>query len=183
MILKKIWQSSRFFVILYALVLLGGMTAMVFNWEYPLQTMATIWPILISAYTVLDRFVDIKTTQNLPKGKMSFGDLNKLRFIIFLCLVLFGVSFVYTRFAKQDFCMAEFGTAFGAAIVTYISGNKIIKGYKFSSPDKDKDGIPDEIQEEYYKWERLKKKEGVSEEFISFDYFLDENEELRKKLK
>lgn len=182
MALQKIWHSSRFIVTLYALITLGGMVSMIFNWEFPITTMATMWPILVSGYTVLDRFVDIKTTQNLPKGQMSMGELAKLRFIIFLCLVLFAASFVLTKISGTSFCMVEFATAFGAACVTFVCGNKIIKGYKFTSPDDDKDGIPDSVQEEYYKWERKQRKDGVSEEFINFAYFLDEHEGLKNKI-
>lgn len=178
----KIWHSSRFFVILYALVLAFGMTGMYFNYEFPLKTMATFWTVLIAAYTALDRFVDVKNTTQLPKGNMSMGDLNKLRFIIIICLLLFFESWFLTKLSGSNFEMAEFGAAFASSVITYVTGNKLVKGFKFTAPDKNKDGIPDLIEEEYYEWERQQRKNGVSEEYINLGYFLDEHKELKEKI-
>lgn len=178
----KIWRSSRFFVILYAIVLALGMLGMKFNYEFPLATMATFWTVLIAAYTALDRFVDVKNTTELPKGSMSMGDLSKLRFIILVCLLLFFESWFLTKMSGDNFEMAEFGAAFASSIITYVAGNKLIKGFKFSAPDDNHDGIPDAIEEEYYKWERQQRKNGVDKEFINLEYFLDEHEELKDKI-
>lgn len=180
--LQKFWQTSRFFVILYALVLAFGMVAMKFNFEFPLETMATWWWILLCAYTALDRVVDIINTKNCSKGQMAMGDLIKLRFMIYLSLALFIEAFTLTKIASANFCLEQFGVAFAGAVTTYTSGNKLVKGFKFTGADDNKDSIPDAIEEEYYKWERQQRKEGVEEQFINLGYFLDEHPELKDKI-
>jgi len=186
--LVKFWRGSRFFVILYAATLLAGMILTYFKFEFPIKTLATIWPILISIYIGLDRVVDIRTTQTLTTGQMSFGDLSKLRGIIFLCFGLFCASVVLTKIGKANiYEMDEFAVAFAMSIVLYVGGNKAVKSFKFSGPDKNLDGLPDkyedEIKEKYEQWARTQRKNGVEEKFVTMEYFFDENPELKEKIR
>lgn len=180
--LQKIWHASRFFVILYSAVLLVSMFLKQLSWEVPLETLAMYWPILITVYTGLDRFVDVMNTKNCASGQVKLGDLAKLRFIIVECLLLLGYSVYCTRLTNGNFEQDQFATAFALSVITFVGGNKVVKGFKFSGPDEDKDGIPDAVQEEYYKWERQQRKDGIDEKFITLAYFLDEHEELKSKI-
>lgn len=181
--LQKIWRASRFFVVLYSAVLLASMFLRQISWEVPLETLAMYWPILITAYTGFDRVVDAINTKNCVSGQVKLGDLAKLRFIIAECLLLLCCS-VYCKHLSPDasFEMEQFASAFALSIITYTVGNKVVKGFKFNGPDEDKDGIPDAVQEEYYKWERQQRKDGVDEKFITLAYFLDEHEDLKSKI-
>lgn len=186
--LIKFWRSSRFFIVLYAWTLAVGIILTFFKFEFPLKTLATVWPFLISVYVGLDRVIDVRTTQTLATGQMSFGDLAKLRGIIFLCFSLFGLSVAFTKLGKANvYEMDEFAVAFAMSVILYVGGNKAVKSFKFSGPDKNCDGLPDkyedEIKEEYERWARTQRKNGVDEKFITLSYFFDENPDFREKIR
>ena len=202
---NKFWQSSRFWVFLYAFVMAVIMTLqlilgimqnkeLVFksvtlnnfvNGEVnlPMETLAWCWTALISLFCGFDRFVDIKTTMHLSSGQMSFGDLAKLRAIILVNLVLFIYAVLANFLVDKDFQLTQMAMAFGMSVIIYVSGNKLVKSFKYSGEkDEDGDGIPDSIQEEYEKWVRAQKKNNIDEAYINLDYFLDEREDLKEKL-
>lgn len=200
---KHIWYSSNFWVVLYAIILIllivlqlvlgfldnnliplpEGLTQFVNNQvQLPMAVAAWFWVALISAYCGFDRYVNLKETQHLSMGQMSLGNLSRLRFMMVLSLMVFIFSLASSFAVDKNFELVQFFSAFGSSVLLYISGNKLIKANKFKGEDKDKDGIPDDIQKDYYKWEREQKKNGVEPIFITLDYFLDEHPELYNKV-
>lgn len=198
---KRIWYSSRFWILLYAVALFLTMSFQLFvdlcdlnhlpfelkfiRQEYingearlPLETLSWFWLAIVSLFCGFDRAVDIRETMQLKSGQMSMGDLGKLRGIILISLLLFLYSVFCSLLAKTDFQMAQLASTFGMCTLIYVSGNKAVKMFKYSHlEDKDDDGIPDEYQDKYYKWARQARKEGVDAQFITFDYFMDSIEE------
>lgn len=146
----------------------------------PLQIFSWGWSFIICLYCGSDRFVDVRTTMQLPAGQMSLGDLDKLRKIMCVSLGLLLLATFFSFTSSKDFELEALSLGFVTSIVAYTSGNKFVKAFKFSGKDENKDGIPDEYEKEYYKWKRKQLKEGVDKEFITFDYFLDEYEETDK---
>lgn len=141
------------------------------------------WAALVSLYCGFDRFVDIKTTLSLSSGQMSIGELDKLRKIICGSFFLLCITTLFSFITNKDYQLSSNATAFAMSIIIYVSGNKLCKGLKYSGKDENKDGIPDEYEKDYYKWKRQQLKDGVEERFITFEYFLDENENIRDSLK
>lgn len=200
---KHIWHSSKFWTILFAIILIlliviqlvlgildnqlialpEGLTQFVNNQvQLPMAIAAWFWVGLISVYCGFDRYVNLKETQHLSKGQMSLGNLSKLRFMMVLSLAIFLFALVSNFIVDKNFELVQFFSAFGSSVLLYVGGNKYIKANRFVGEDKDKDGIPDDIQQQYYKWEREQKKNGVEPIFITLDYFLDEHPELYKKV-
>ena len=142
--------------------------------KLPLETLSWGWTAIVSLYCGFDRFVDIKNTMNLIPGKMNFGDLAKLRHIILMSLFLLILSTIFSFITKSDYQLTSNTTAFITTTLIYVSGNKLIKSFRYEGKDGNGDGIPDEYEEEYYKWKRKQDKDGVEERFTSFDYFMDE---------
>lgn len=142
--------------------------------KLPLETLSWGWTAIVSLYCGFDRFVDIKNTINLIPGKMNFGDLAKLRHIILMSLFLLILSTIFSFITKSDYQLTSNATAFITTTLIYVSGNKLIKSFRYEGKDGNGDGIPDEYEEEYYKWKRKQDKDGVEERFTSFDYFMDE---------
>lgn len=203
---SPIWYSSRFWVCLYAIVmvlLISGQFILgllednkitfhnitlnkFINGEcnLPMEIAAWCWSALISLFCGFDRFVDIKTTMHLSSGQMSMGDLSKLRVIIMESLLLFIYSLICSLLVNKDFQLTAMFSAFGMSVIIYVAGNKAVKACKYYSDkeDKDSDGVPDIIQKDYEKWVRAQKRNGVDEAYINLDYFLDDNPEIEAKL-
>ena len=199
---KPFYYESRFWVGLYAFVMLIIMTLQLIlgllqnqeivvksvtlnkfingEVDLPMEALSWFWFGLVSLFCGFDRFVDVRTTMHLSSGQMSLGDLAKLRGIIIESMILFLYAVACNLLVDKDFQLAQMASAFGSATIIYVSGNKIVKAYKYAgSKDDDKDGIPDDIQDEYEKWVRAQKKEGTDEAFITLDYFLDENPDAK----
>ncbi len=192
---SKAWYASSFWIVLYAVVVTVLMAIQFLSFtvtlpyinqvQMPLTIAGYGWSVLIALYTGADRIVDIKESLNMPSGQVSMGDLSKLRGIIVLALILFLVAAAFQTLSDQDFELTAFFTAFAVAIISYCVGNKACKSCKYNSPklaDATQNGIPDKFEEEYFIWMRQQKKNGVSDKYITFDYFLDEHEEIRKKI-
>lgn len=199
---KPFYYESRFWVGLYAFVMLIMMMLQLvlgllqnqeivvrsvtlnkfINGEVdlPMEALSWFWVGLVSLFCGFDRFVDVRTTMHLSSGQMSLGDLAKLRAIIVESLVLFLLAVACNLLVDKDFQLAQMASAFGSATVIYVSGNKLVKAYKWTgSKDDDKDGIPDEVQDEYEAWVRAQKKEGTDGAYITFDYFLDDRPDAK----
>lgn len=201
---KHAWYSSRFWMTLYAVVVLllialqlvlGLLAASKYefsptfiklingNLELPMEVAAWFWTTIIFICCGYDRYVDIKETQQLPAGELSMGDLKKLRFIIVESLFIFLTALVCSFIVDKDFQLTALFSAFGSATLIYIAGNKAIKANKYKhKKDKDGNGIPDIIQYDYEKWVRAQKKAGTDPRFITLEYFLDENPEIYARL-
>lgn len=201
---KKFYYQSRFWVWLYCatfmfymflqyiLSLLGDANLSLPNniakfvnggASLPINVLSWGWSAVVCLYCGSDRFVDIRTTMSLPSGQLSMGDLDKLRQIIMMSLIVLVVATFFSLTSSGNFELEALATTFILSTVTYTSGNKIVRSFKYTgSKDENKDGIPDAIEEEYYKWKRNQIKAGIDEKFITLEYFLDENEDLRKKL-
>lgn len=174
--MKKIWYSSRFYIIFYAMVLILAIGLSTLGFAIPVTALADAWPFIIAVYCGFDRFVDYKNTKSLNAGQMSMGDLAKLRFIIFESFVVMCFAVYCSVITGIDFNTEFLVYAFVASILAYVGGNKLVKSARFTGPDKNNNGIPDELEEEFEKWMRQERKNGVDEKFITFDYFLDSRE-------
>lgn len=148
----------------------------------PLQIFSWGWSFIICLYCGSDRFVDVRTTMQLPSGQMSLGDLGKLRKIMCISIGLLLLATFFSFTSSKNFELEALSLGFVTSVIAYTSGNKFVKAFKYNGKDENNDGIPDEIEEEYKKWERQQIKNGVDKQFITIEYFLDENQELRKKL-
>lgn len=195
--MKKIWYSSRFWVGLFGLVVtifisfqlfLGLIQNGTISFKYlnpeislPIGTIAYAWAVLVGIYCGTDRAVDISNTISMKRGQLSMGDLGKLRKIISLSLFFVIYSLIGTITTNKDFALEAFIGAFTTATIMYCAGNKLVKTFKYNGKDNDNDGVPDDCQNLYDKWVREQTKKGTPSEYISFDYFLDENPELEKK--
>lgn len=155
------------------------------NIELPLEVAAWFWLGTIFVYVGMDRIVDVRNSMSLPVGEVSMGELPKLRSIIVNSLILFLYCLIANCLVDRDFQLLQMFSAFATSNILYIGGNKAVKTVKFYSNNTDlnKDGVPDEIEEEYFRWERQQKKGGVEAKFINVDYFLDEFPEMRERLK
>lgn len=153
--------------------------------DIPMEVAAWFWLAIIIVYVGMDRVVDIRNSMSLPVGEVSMGELPKLRSIMVISLVLFIYCIVSNFLVDKDFQLVQMFSAFATSVILYIGGNKAVKSFKYYSNNKDnnKDGVPDEIEEEYYRWERQQRKNGVEARFINVDYFLDENPDVRERLK
>lgn len=190
------WYTARFWVILYAFIVSIFLAAQFFfgiilNKEInlPINVLSYCWTFLVSLYCGFDRYVDLKNTTALPIGQMSLGDLSKLRGMIILSLILLLFSttlycvghFLFN--IDKEFALEAFASGFGATVIAYVTGNKIIKSQKYKCEIKDENdnAIPDDAENDFNKWKRLKIKEGTENQFLTWDYFLDENPEWEKK--
>lgn len=201
---KKIYYSSRFWIWIYCIVFIFYMClqytlgllvdsnlvlpeniAKFINAKtnLPLEIFSWGWTGIVCLYCGSDRFVDIKNTINMPSGQFSMGDLNKLRQIIMASLGLLLIATVFSFTSSKNFELEALALTFVFTVITYTSGNKLVKAFKYSSAkDENADGIPDSVEDEYNKWKRQQEKDGIDSKFITLEYFLDEHEELRKKL-
>lgn len=197
---KHIWYESRFWVCLYAVITILIMCIqfvlgifenreIIFhskilndfvngNLNLPMDIISWIWTALVSLYCGSDRIVDIAKTTRLSVGQMSMGDLSKLRGMILLSLLLFITSVIFNFLTDKEYCLSAYVSAFGMTIISYVVGNKAVKAsaYFGTHEDQNKDGIPDEVEEVFNKWVREQKKNGIENEFLTFDYFLDDPE-------
>lgn len=209
---KPFYYSATYWVVLYAVVvilvlsfqLFIGLVAKFPEWfsgakfwnsellgklingkiELPVSVLSYFWAAILALYSGYDRVLDIKETMHLPSGQVNLGDLKKLRALIVLALLILLYSLVCSFIVDKNFELSAFATAYAAVTLTYIVGNKAIKSYKYTSlVDSDVNGIPDDLQEDYERWVRSQKKNEVNSKFITFNYFLDENETARDKLK
>lgn len=193
---KKIYYAAKFWVGLYAFVVLAFLSLQFYFAYYlqkeillPINTLSYFWTFLISLYCGFDRYVDLKNTTALPIGQMDFGDLSKLRGMILLSLSLLITATTYYCLCKfklgidKEFALECFSSGFGVTVIAYVAGNKIIKSQKYKCifKDENQNNIPDEVEAEFDKWTRTQLKNGVESRFITFDYFLDENPEIAKK--
>lgn len=200
-----IWYESRFWIILYAAVValvmilqlvLGLLDShqVVFrsqtlngfvngNIALPMATMSYAWTAIVSLYCVSDRAVDVLKTAKLRVGEVSMGDLAKLRGMILISLVLFLMALAFNFLTDRDYELAAWASAFAMTILSYTSGNKLVKTASWAGHHKDENqnGIPDEDEQAFDKWKRQQVKDGVDSEFITWDYFLDANPEIEKK--
>lgn len=200
---KKFYYHSRFWIWLYysifiiymglqyVLALLGDANLVLpetiskfinGNAELPLSIFSWGWTGIVCLYCGTDRLVDIKDTMNLPSGQMSIGDLNKLRKIIVLNLSLLILATFFSFTSSKNFELEALATSFIFSIISYTSGNKLVKSFKYSGLDANNDGIPDSIEEQYNKWKREQEKEGIDSKFITLDYYLDSHPSIKKKL-
>lgn len=195
---SPIYYSSRFWAFLYAGILMAILTLQLVlglidkgvlpkgvintNLSLPMGFATWIWTFIISLFCGFDRLVDIKNTQQLSAGQVSIGDLDKLRKLIVVSILLFLYALACNSLVDKDFQLEALLSAVGSSIIIYISGNKLVKANRYVCEDKDKDGIPDNIQKEYEKWVREQKKMGTDKSFIDLEYFLDERPDLAEKI-
>lgn len=207
---NKFWYSSRFWVIIYAVVtliimsiqfilgLLKNENIHFYNIEtlekfingdlnLPMTALSWCWTALISLYCGSDRVVDIAKTTKLSVGQTSMGDLAKLRGMIALSLVLFITAVVFNFMTDKEYTLSAYASAFGMTVISYVAGNKAVKAtaYFGSHEDKNEDGVPDIAEAAYNKWKRQQIKNGVENIYLNFDYFLDDpaNKEWEEKLR
>lgn len=204
---KHIWYESRFWVMLYAFVVLVFMAAQfmlgvlqnlqitVNNYtinsfingelDLPITALSWGWTCLLALYVGSDRIVDIAKTTKLTTGQMSMGDLSKLRGMIVLSLFLLLVAVVFSMLTDKSYDLNAWATAFATSVVFYVSGNKGVKiASQFNAKiDANKDGIPDQAYDAYQKWRRLQLKNDADISVLTFDDFLDDpaNIEWEKK--
>lgn len=204
---KYIWFESRFWVVLYAIVVavmmcmqltLGIMQGhqVVFdskvlndfvngNLNLPMTVMSYGWTALISFYCCADRVVDVAKTTKLQIGQVSMGDLAKLRGMIILSLLLFAMAVAFNFLVDKDFDLSAWASAFVMTVISYVVGNKAVKASAWfgTREDADQNGIPDEAEEAYNKWKREQQKNDVDSIYINWSYFLDDpaNEYWEKK--
>lgn len=143
--LKKLWRSSRFFIVFYAIVLLASLILQKYNFQIPLETLAKMWPFLMTAYTGLDRYVDFMNTKQMKSGEVSLGDLPKLRFLIVLCFLLLVVSVTLQQNSDLDYKTEQFCTTFALSIITYTGGNKLVKSCKHEGSENADNSISNEL--------------------------------------
>lgn len=206
---KHIWYESRFWVIVYAIVValmmciqltLGIMQShqIMFNSKVlndfingnlnlPMTVMSYGWTALISFYCCADRVVDVAKTTKLQIGQVSMGDLAKLRGMIVLSLGLLVIAVVFNFLVDKDFDLSAWASAFVMTIISYVVGNKAVKASAWfgTREDTNQDGIPDQYELRFNKWKREQIKNGVDNQFITFDYFLDdpENKDIEDKIR
>lgn len=206
---KHIWYESRFWVILYATVtviimglqfILGLLDSyeIVFKHKIindfvngylnlPMEVMSWVWTAIISFYCGSDRVVDVAKTTKLAVGQTSMGDLAKLRAMILISLVLFITAVVFNFLTDKEYCLAAYASAFGMTVLSYVVGNKAVKSasYLGKHEDKNQDGVPDKFQDRFDKWKRKQVRAGVENMYITWDYFLDdpENIDVEKELR
>lgn len=204
---KHIWYESRFWVVLYAIVVfiilcmqftLGILqnNQIIFhnkiindfingNLNLPITVMSYGWTALISFYCCADRIVDVAKTTKLQIGQVSMGDLSKLRYMIVLSLILFIFAGVFNFLTDKDYDLSAWASAFAMTIISYVVGNKAVKASSYfgTRVDKDQNGVPDEAEQSYNKWKREQIKNGVDSIYINWNYFLDDpnNEYWEKK--
>lgn len=204
---KRFYYSSRFWVIVYAVVVfimmcmqftLGLLDKYDFTFQnkvlndfvngninLPMTVMSYGWTALVSLYCCADRIVDIGKTTKLAVGQMSMGDLGKLRGMIVLSLFLLAIAAAFNFTVEKDFDLAAWASAFAMTVISYVLGNKVVKAsaYFGTHEDKDQNGIPDEAQERFDKWKREQEKNGTEYIYINWNYFLDDpaNADLEKK--
>lgn len=204
---KHIWYESRFWVIVYALVaavvlcmqfslglmqshqvVLGSKALNDFvngNAELPIDVMSWGWTALISLYCGSDRVVDTVKSTRLAVGQMSMGDVGKIRGMVVLSLTLFIAALVFNFMTDKDYALSAWASAFAMTVISLAVGNKMVKiaGQYGAETDKNNNGVPDDAEASYKKWCRKKTEEGVAIEFQTFDYFLDDpdNVEWEKK--
>lgn len=202
----SIWYSSHFWVILYAIVVtfmmcLQFVLGLLDNYEIvfasktlndfvngnlnlPMTVLSYGWTALVSLYCGSDRVVDIFKTQKLSMGQTSMGDMPKLRFMILLSLFLFLTAVTFNFITDKDYDLSAWAAAFVMTIITYVTGNKLVKAASyFGKDDENKNGVPDEAEDSFKKWKRAQEKDGVEPGYITWDYFLDDpaNIEWEKK--
>lgn len=205
----KFYYSSRFWIYLYAFVVLTIMSIQFIfgllkndniyflnktinnfindNLNLPMETLSWCWTAIVSIYCGSDRIVDIAKTTKLSVGQTSLGDLSKLRKIIMLSLLLFIIAVCFNLFTDKDYTLSAYASAFGMTIISYAVGNKAVKAsaYFGKHDDVNNDGIPDVAENAYNKWKRQQIKNGVDSIYLTFDYFLDDpaNKEWEDKLR
>lgn len=200
------YYASRFWIFVYAAIVFITMTVqlalgLVENNNVPIQLEALNkivngttslpmeilcwgWTVIITAFCGFDRVVDIRETQHLPSGQVSKGDLAKLRFIIIIAIFFYLYGLVCSCIVDKDFQLGALLSSIISSITMYFTGNKLVKTFKYShKKDVDNDGIPDSIQEEYEKWAREQRKNGTDQNFITLEYFFDENPSAFEKMK
>lgn len=204
---QHIWYESRFWVLLYAFITLLMMClqfalGMIENYqitfrnialnnfvngliELPMLVMSYGWTCLVALYCGSDRVVDIMKTTKLTMGNMSMGDLPKLRKIIIVSLILLLVAIGFNFLTDKDYQLSAFAAAFALGVISYVTGNKLVKAasYYHKDVDKNQDGIPDDAADSYLKWKRSQEKNNVEPQYLSWDYFLDDpaNKEWEEK--
>lgn len=201
---KPFYYKTSFWVFFYAGVLALAMSLQVFfaacakfellkdhifivpylngSFTMPLSVMAWIWVAICSAYIGIDRAsYTVKTMCELA-GQMDVGNPDTLRLIIAVSGVLFAWATAANMVVDADFALDAYATGFGTSIAMYIAGMKAIKSVKYvnGSIDQNNDGIPDEEEEEYEKWVRRERKNGVESQFINYLYFKDWKDEQEK---
>ena len=206
---KHFWQQSRFWVIFYAVVvliflclnfvlgILNNFNIKFFNKtlnelvngniELPISVFSYGWTALISFYCCSDRIVDIAKTTKLSIGQMSMGDLEKMRGMISISFLLLVFSTVFNCLVDRNFELTAFASAFAMTIISYVVGNKAVKASAFFGKeiDSNENGVPDEAEAAYNKWNREQIKNGVELEYRNWNYFLDDprNEYWEKKFR
>jgi hypothetical protein len=94
----------------------------------PLDMGAMILSVIVSGYVGTDRIASFVKTQSLSYGSADFGDVPKLRRMVFLMLALAAEAFVAQVFFGVT--NAPLGTlllGYGGTASTYVMGNKAIK--------------------------------------------------------
>lgn len=201
-----IWYSSRFWVLLYALIttLLMGIqfflgilqnNSITFHntsinefingdLNLPITVLSWGWLAIVTLYCGSDRVVDTIKSLKLSVGQMSMGDLSKLRGIILISLLLLILAVFFSFFTDKDYDLEAWASAFVMSILTLVVGNKSVKiASQYGPIDKNKNGVPDECEDSFNKWVREQKRNGIESEYLTFDYFLDDphNVEWEKK--
>lgn len=154
------------------------------NLNLPIAVLSWGWMAIVTFYCGADRVVDSVKSLKLSVGQMSMGDLSKLRSIIIVSLTLLLLATFFSFFTDKDYDLTAWASAFVMSILTLVVGNKAVKiAGQYGPTDKDKNGIPDLAEPAYNKWVREQKKNGVENEYLTFDYFLDDpnNSEWEEK--
>lgn len=208
---SHIWYSSRFWVILYAFVVILFMCIQFVlgllesyqvtfhntvinkfingNLNLPITVLSYGWTLLVSMYTISDKTVDVLKTAKLQPGDVSFGDLSKSRGLILLSMLLLFIAVIFNFLVDKDFDLTAFASAFVMITMSYVVGNKMVKSASWwkvkGLADNNGDLIPDKYEDRYNKWKRQQEKNGVDSQYINFDYFLDdtENSDIEKEIR
>lgn len=142
----------------------------------PLEVMADVWVGLLSIYIGVDRAMFVVKSATLNYGEVDVGEPGKIREMILISAIILIVAIIGTYVTNLDFQLDQFAMAFGASIALYVAGQKGIQTAKWSNGQKDEDenGIPDDEQEDYERWARKQRKDGVESKFINYNYYKDE---------
>lgn len=138
---KKPWYSARFWVwsffvfqvfaviatVIPAILAKFGIEFDASSVPFDTEMIGWFWMAIITGYTGSQAIEHIYISRNLEIGEYDFGDLTKIRRMIFGTYVLLGCIYLVNIIFKADLGTSSYIASVGAATLAYVVGIKAVK--------------------------------------------------------